>query len=368
MRARLYHARMSPELQDVLTRRFGHAALRPWQAEVVDRLLEGKDSLVVMPTGSGKSLCYQLPALAPGAEGITLVFSPLIALMEDQVAALKKKGIPAVYINSTLSRAERDKRQEQIAQGRWPLVYATPERMKRPGFLEALDATPGGVRLLAVDEAHCISKWGHDLRPAYREVGAFRERLGAPPTIALTATATKRVRTDIRDVLRRSDDEMPLVHTSADRPNLTFACDQVWDDAEKIRKIQRIASDYPGTGIIYFALIKDIERMLSPIRRALPDHQVAIYHGKKDPRDKKRIYDRFIEAKPEDKLVLLATNAFGMGVDKPDIRFIVHAQVPAASKPGGRRSVVPDATASRATAACSTARTTWRSNAPSWTG
>ena len=169
---------MTAALQDVLRERFGFDTLRPLQAQIVERLMDGGDALVVMPTGSGKSLCYQLPALAMPQPGIALVFSPLIALMEDQVAALRKKGVQAQYINSTLTRKERERRYARVAEGAYEIVYATPERMHKPEFVQALETVPGGVKLLAVDEAHCISKWGHDLRPAYREVGRFRRRLG----------------------------------------------------------------------------------------------------------------------------------------------------------------------------------------------
>ncbi|XHC26604.1 DEAD/DEAH box helicase [Phycisphaerales bacterium ac7] len=177
---------MSASVQSILESRFGFPSLRPLQQRIIDRVMSSKDALVVMPTGSGKSLCYQLPALSLSGRdgtgpGVALVFSPLIALMEDQVAALRKKGIRAQYINSTLSRTERDRRYQQLAEGEFELIYATPERMEKPPFVEALDRVPGGVKLLAVDEAHCISKWGHDLRPAYQRVGEFRRLIGSPP-------------------------------------------------------------------------------------------------------------------------------------------------------------------------------------------
>ena len=323
---------MGARWPSILEERFGFTALLPRQEEIVSRVLAGGDALVVMPTGSGKSLCYQLPALAMQGPGTTLVFSPLIALMEDQVAALRAKGIRAQYINSTLRRAERERRQARIAEGAYELIYATPERMLKPEFLAALAARPGGlaeaVRLLAVDEAHCITKWGHDLRPAYRAVGAFREQLGCPPTIALTATATRAVREDIRRTLGVPEEAMPLFAAPLARPNLRLEAQETWDDAAKLAALREVAGALAGTGIVYFALIKDLERLASEIRRALPERRIAVYHGKLAPQRKKAVYDEFIRARPEDGLVLLATNAFGMGVDKPDIRFIVHAQVP----------------------------------------
>ncbi|MDJ0976253.1 MAG: RecQ family ATP-dependent DNA helicase [Planctomycetota bacterium] len=319
---------MTSAVDTILREQFGHEALRPLQAQIIERVMGGGDALVVMPTGSGKSLCYQLPALALPGPGITLVFSPLIALMEDQVSALRAKGIRAQYINSTLSRKERERRYVQVGDGAFDLVYATPERMKKEAFVEALARVEGGVKLLAVDEAHCITKWGHDLRPAYQQVGRFREQLGTPRTIALTATATQEVRADIRKTLGHSVESMPLFSESIDRPNLAIEVKEVWDDAEKVTDIKRIARGLEGTGIVYFALIKDLDRMAGELRRALPEREIVIYHGRLPPEVKKKIYDRFIAATPEDGLLLLATNAFGMGVDKPDIRFIVHAQVP----------------------------------------
>jgi ATP-dependent DNA helicase RecQ len=319
-------------LQTTLRDRFGLESLRPLQSEIIDRVMDGGDALVVMPTGSGKSLCFQLPALAmreeSGGEGIGLVFSPLIALMEDQVAALKAKGIQAEYVNSTVGKQERLRRYEKLARGEYELFYATPERMEKPDFRDALERVPGGVNLLAVDECHCVTKWGHDLRPAYQKIGQFREELGEPITIALTATATMPVREDIRRVLGMSNEEMPLFAAPVDRPNLTLRAREVWDDKEKIDRVKVISGELGGTGIVYFTLIKDLEVMAGMLKRAMPSRDIEIYHGKLPARERKRVYERFIEATPEDNLLLCATNAFGMGVDKPDLRFIVHAQIP----------------------------------------
>lgn len=319
-------------LDRTLRDRFGFDSLRSLQSEIVERVMDGGDALVVMPTGSGKSLCFQLPALAmreeSGGEGIGLVFSPLIALMEDQVAALKAKGIRAEFVNSTVGKKERKKRYERLANGEYELFYATPERMEKPDFREALEQVPGGVNLLAVDECHCVTKWGHDLRPAYQKIGQFREELGEPITIALTATATKPVREDIRRVLGMTDEEMPLFAAPVDRPNLTLRAREVWDDKEKIDRVKAISAELGGTGIVYFTLIKDLEVMAGMLKQAMPRRDIEIYHGRLPPRERKRVYERFIEATPEDNLLLCATNAFGMGVDKPDLRFIVHAQIP----------------------------------------
>ncbi|MFI4892975.1 MAG: RecQ family ATP-dependent DNA helicase [Phycisphaerales bacterium JB058] len=322
--------------QGVLARRFGLSSLRPEQTPVVDNLVRGTSMLVVWPTGSGKSLCYQLPALVLADEakqkgeepGVTLVFSPLIALMEDQVSSLRKRGIKATYINSTLSKKKREERYSKLAEGKYEIVYATPERMDKPEFVHALETVPGGVNLLAVDECHCVTRWGHDLRPAYQRVGEFRKQLGSPVTVALTATATREVRDDVRRVLGFDESSMPLSALPVDRPNLKLEAEDAWDDRAKIERITETARDYLGTGIVYFALIKDLDRMAGELRRAMPGRTVRIYHGKLSPQNKKYIYNEFTSAKPEDNLLLLATNAFGMGVDKPDIRFIVHAQIP----------------------------------------
>lgn len=324
---------MQTHLDTILQSRFGLESLRPLQAQIIQNLMGGTDALVVMPTGSGKSLCFQLPAIAMrqerGGEGVGLVFSPLIALMEDQVAALRKNGIKASFVNSTVCKQERLKRYKKLAAGEYELFYATPERMEKPDFRNALDQIPGGVNLLAIDECHCVTKWGHDLRPAYQKIGEFRKQLGAPTTIALTATATKPVREDIRTVLGLSIDEMPLFAAPVDRPNLKLTSSVVWDDGEKIEHIKAIASKTMATGIVYFTLIKNLEQMADRIQEGMPGREIELYHGRLPPKERMRVYDRFIESGPDDGLILLATNAFGMGVDKPDLRYIVHGQIPA---------------------------------------
>jgi ATP-dependent DNA helicase RecQ len=300
--------------------------------------------MVVMPTGSGKSLCYQLPALVHAREagtraspGVTLVFSPLIALMEDQVSALRKKGVRAQYVNSTVGKKEREKRYRKLAEGAYDLMYATPERMEKADFRAALDAVPGGVNLLAIDEAHCISKWGHDLRPAYQR-GRVPARAGRPADDRADRDGDARGARRHPGRAGRDASAMPLFATGIERPNLLMSVEPAWDDGEKVARIAEIAAGFcedgaGGTGIVYFALIKDLERMLPEIRRAVQKRagdrfEVGMYHGRLDPKQKKRVYNRFIDAGPDAPLLLCATNAFGMGVDKPDIRFIVHAQVP----------------------------------------
>ena len=256
------------------------------------------------------------------------MFSPLIALMEDQVTALKARGIRAEFINSTLNREQREERYAALARGEYDLVYVTPERMYKREFRAALEELEGGIKLLAVDETHCITKWGHDFRPAYKEVGRFRVELGSPVTIALTATATPAVRDDIRKTLDLDEDEMPLFASGLDRPNLSFESVTVWGDDEKVQWIEDVAREAKGTGIVYFTLIKTLEHMALEIGKRWGSKRIEIYHGKLAPEEKKRVYDRFTASRPEDQLILLATNAFGMGVDKSDIRYIMHYQVP----------------------------------------
>ncbi len=321
---------MPPDPEAILRRRFALEALRPIQQRVIGHVLAGGDALVVMPTGSGKSLCFQLPALCLCHDaGTALVFSPLIALMEDQVLALRARGIRAQYINSILTKKQRFDRYERLARGEYELIYATPERMKKPEFREALRRVPGGVRLLAIDEAHCISAWGHDLRPAYQQIGAFRDWLASiaprPVTVALTATATRRVRDDIRHVLGATRGQMPLFATPIDRPNLHLAAHEVWDDDDKMDAIVRTLADLPGATIVYFSLIRDLERFANRLRALLPNRLIELYHGRLDPREKQRVSRRFSDG---DDMLVLATNAFGMGVDRPDIRAIIHAQMP----------------------------------------
>ena len=315
-------------VRKTLNERFQLSELYPLQTEIVEHVMQRRHALVVMPTGSGKSLCYQLPALALPAPGLTLVFSPLIALMEDQVTALRAKQIRAEFINSTLERDERLERYKKVAAGAYDLVYVTPERMHKPEFAAAVARVDGGVKLLAVDEAHCVTKWGHDFRPAYQEIGRFRQLLGSPPTIALTATATPAVRADIRRTLGLDEEEMPLFASGIDRPNLSFEVREIWKDEERIEAVGEIASRCSGTGIVYYTLIKHMEQDALELRSRWGADRLEIYHGQLPPAEKKRVYDRFSVSAPEVGLMLLATNAFGMGVDKSDIRFIIHAQVP----------------------------------------
>lgn len=304
----------------ILNKYFGFGSFRGLQETIIKRTTEErKHSLVLMPTGSGKSLCYQIPALY--FENKTIVISPLIALMQDQVDALRKKIVPAAFINSTLSKQEREKRLEDFLNGNIKILYVTPERFRKKDFIEKIKTVK--IDLLAVDEAHCISEWGHDFRPDYSRIGEFREILGNPLTIALTATATKDVQEDILVKLNLNKDEVKIFHQGIDRPNLRLEAADVFDDKEKLKEILAALKKYNGSGIIYFSLIKTLEKFSEMIGDRGFEHR--IYHGKLEDKQRKQMQRDFLGGKQK---LILATNAFGMGIDKADIRFVIHAEVP----------------------------------------
>ena len=290
-------------------------------------------ALVIMPTGSGKSLCYQVPALmAPtgGAEEsvasppLTVVLSPLIALMKDQVDSLIRRGVEATFVNSSLSRHERESRYRDIGAGRYTIVYVTPERFRKPEFRDVVGRR--NTWLLAVDEAHCISEWGHDFRPDYTRIADIRTLLGQPTTLALTATATPPVQQDIVRQLGLADGEVQTFHEGIERPNLDLAVEHVWDDDEKLAQILAIQSRpefQAGSGIVYFTLIRTLERFSDRLLAARLPH--VRYHGELPREQRRRIQHEFMNG---DCPLVLATNAFGMGIDKEDIRFVIHAELP----------------------------------------
>jgi len=297
-----------------MRRRWGFETFRPGQEAVLEPLFEGRDVLGVMPTGGGKSLCYQLPAVL--SDGFVLVVSPLIALMQDQVEALQAQGIAATFINSTLAGYEVEQRWTNAEFGQYDLVYMAPERLATEVFrarAERLD-----VSLVAVDEAHCVSEWGHHFRPDYLEIPEARERLGTPPTVALTATATPAVRADILDLLDLS--EAVEVVRGFDRPNITwsvFRTDNKWD------RLRSVVDAVPGTGIVYVPTRRDVGRW----QARLENHGVSTagYHGGVETRERDRRQRAWLH---DEVRVMVATNAFGMGIDKPDVRFVVHMAPP----------------------------------------
>jgi ATP-dependent DNA helicase RecQ len=314
---------MPKEPLEILHQHFGFSAFRGEQEKIIRRLVNsstGRDHcLVLMPTGGGKSLCYQVPALC--FEGGTLVISPLIALMQDQVDALRKKNIPATFINATVSAEDKETRLQQFLDGGIKMLYVTPERFRKPEFVEKIKTAD--IALLAVDEAHCISEWGHDFRPDYSRIGEFRALIGNPLTIALTATATPEVQEDIIDKLNIDPANMKIFHQGIERPNLRLEARDVISEEEKLEAVLYAINSYPGSGIIYFSLIKSLEYYSEILRRKGIRH--GVYHGKLEAEQRKRMQRRFIEG---ENTLVLATNAFGMGIDKPDIRFVVHAEVP----------------------------------------
>jgi len=311
---------MKLSTNEILKNYFGFDSFRGLQEAIIKRIVEEKKhTLVLMPTGSGKSLCYQIPALY--FDNSTIVISPLIALMQDQVDALRKKNVPAAFINSTLSKQEREKRLADFVSGKIKLLYVTPERFRKKDFVDKIKKVK--IDLLAVDEAHCISEWGHDFRPDYSRIGEFRELLGNPLTIALTATATHDVQEDIVKKLHLTKDEMKIFHQGIERPNLKLEAVDVIDDKEKLKEIFSTLEKYNGSGIIYFSLIKTLERF----SEILGDKGFAhgVYHGKLEDRQRKQMQRDFLDGKQK---LMLATNAFGMGIDKADTRFVIHAEVP----------------------------------------
>jgi len=289
--------------------------------------MAGGHSLVIMPTGMGKSLCYQIPAIlfssreSPVSTLLTLVISPLIALMKDQVDSLRGRNIPATFINSSLTRESRESRYRDVADGKYSLLYVTPERFRKPDFLEVIRRRD--ISLLAVDEAHCISEWGHDFRPDYTRLGEIRNLLGNPTTIALTATATPDVQADIVRQLNLDDADVQLFHEGIDRPNLLLDVLDAWEDDEKLEQILSIKRENPGTGIVYFTLIKTLIQFSDKLWEMEIPH--LVYHGDLERRQRKRVQEQFMN---EPEHLVLATNAFGMGIDKEDIRFVTHADVP----------------------------------------
>lgn len=300
----------------VLRERFGHADFRPGQAEVIERVLAGVPTLAVMPTGAGKSLCFQLPALL--GTGVAIVVSPLISLMKDQVDGLAGRGIAATFVNSSLGDAEREGRLREMVAGRYLLVYVAPERFRSGRFLDALSRVR--VSLFAVDEAHCISAWGHDFRPDYARLGELRARLRPAMTVALTATATPEVRRDIATSLGMANGA--LVVTGFDRPELFLEVVKVADEREKAEQAAAVAAE-GGPGIVYTATRRHAERLASDLAgRGLP---AAAYHAGLAESRRTALQERFARS---GDAVFVATNAFGMGVDKADVRFVVHADIP----------------------------------------
>ena len=300
----------------VLQQRFGHTDFQTGQWSPIRAVLAGRDALVVMPTGSGKSLIYQLPALMQ--KGLTIVVSPLIALMKDQQDKLSAHGVDALAIHSHLSTAEARETARLVEEGSDAILYLTPERFRDREFFERLMARD--VALFVVDEAHCVSQWGHDFRPDYLTLGPVVERLGRPPVLALTATATGEVRQDIIRQLGMRDTFVTV--TGFARPNLRFEVRRTVNDEAKLREIERTLLETDGVGVIYCATVRETERIFEHFRDRFP---IGIYHGKMGAHERKETQDRFMA---DEFRAIIATNAFGLGIDKPDLRFVLHFHFP----------------------------------------
>jgi ATP-dependent DNA helicase RecQ len=304
------------EPREALKDYFGFDAFLDGQEEVVDQIISGQDGLVVMPTGGGKSLCYQLPALC--LEGVTLVVSPLIALMKDQVDALQARGIAATMINSTLSWPEQRDRIERMKAAEYKLVYIAPERFRAESFMAALADV--NIALFAVDEAHCLSQWGHDFRPEYMRLGRVLDHLGRPQALALTATATPVVRKDILEVLALRSPFETLSGFS--RPNLSLSITSVDKRAKKYNRLREIISEWK-TGVVYCSTRKRVEEVAETLHGW--GVRCIAYHGGMSEAEREQTQNDFISKKAD---VAVATNAFGMGIDRSDVRFVAHFEVP----------------------------------------
>jgi len=304
------------DLGTALRSHLGYESFRPGQEEIVRSVLAGRPTVAVMPTGSGKSLCYQLPAVL--LEGTTIVASPLVALMKDQADALASRGIAATFVNSSLPDAERHDRQERIRRGELKIVYVAPERFRSASFR----ACVAGLRvpLFAIDEAHCISSWGFDFRPDYLRLAEARGHLRAERILALTATATPEVRADIARALALED---PRFFVSGfDRPNLYLEVVRVPGDEEKLGRILALARK-GGPGLVYAATRKNVGKVVAALRQK--GIAALGYHAGMDDAERTEVQDRF---HGNEAPIVVATNAFGMGVDRPDVRFVVHFDVP----------------------------------------
>jgi ATP-dependent DNA helicase RecQ len=307
------------QLLDALHAHFGFRDFRPGQQPALQSTLEGRDTLVVMPTGSGKSLIYQLAALL--LPGVAVVISPLVALMKDQADGLARRNLPATFINSSLAAAEQSRRLWELAAGQYKIVLVAPERLRSPAFHQAMAQLR--VSLLAVDEAHCVSQWGHDFRPDYLRLGEARHTFKAPVTLALTATATRRVQDDIITQLGMSAEARRII-TGFNRPNLSFEVYPVASDEARLRLLGERLSECDGAGIIYTGTRRDAEAVAGYVGHKLK-RPARYYHGALDAATRSQVQDAFLSG---DLPLVVATNAFGLGIDRPDVRFVLHYSLP----------------------------------------
>ncbi|KAK1909807.1 hypothetical protein P3342_007979 [Pyrenophora teres f. teres] len=317
----------------ILKEHFGIDGFRLDQEKAITRLLDGGSAVVVFPTGGGKSLCYQIPGVAfrhqdeqlgrrtAGQSGVTLVISPLIALMKDQVDALLHRGIKAAVLNSSISRSEFLAAQDDLRNGRLDLIYCAPERLNSEGFIASLKDIPGGIRLLAVDEAHCISEWGHSFRPDYLKIARFAQEAQVERVVCLTATATPQVAKDIRDAFNIPEEG--LFKTTMYRPNLRLLAEANTKDTDYVEKLVHHLAKHPGPTIVYVTIQKATEKLAAELKKR--GFNARPYHAGMQAELRTKTQDEFLASKD---MIVVATIAFGMGIDKPDIRNIVHFDIP----------------------------------------
>ena len=306
------------QVKELLKIHFGYGSFLPGQERAIDNILEGQDTLVILPTGGGKSLIYQLPALV--LDGVTIVISPLIALMKDQVDSLERVGIPATFINSSISLNETENRLAKMRSGAYKIIYIAPERFYNQAFAAELKKMK--VSLFAIDEAHCISQWGHDFRPSYIRLKEAIKSVGSPTVVALTATATPEVRDDI--IKQLGIPEADVIVTGFARPNLQFAVVPA-ANGQKMENIVDILTSNPeiGSGIVYVGTRSKADELVE----ALVEHDIkaVVYHAGMDANSRDWVQDQFMKGEAK---VVVATNAFGLGINKKDIRFVIHHDLP----------------------------------------
>ena len=308
-----------PLIDDVLRDSFGLSQFRPHQRAIIEDTLAGQDVVCVMPTGAGKSLCFQLPAVM--MQGLTVVVSPLIALMADQVEHLRRRNLPVLFLNSSQRFVEQSQVYARLRAGFSGLLYVAPERFPAPSFQRLLPLLR--AKFFVVDEAHCLSFWGHDFRPEYMRLAEVRRALGSPTTMALTATATPQVRKDIVEMLGLRSPKMHV--TGFDRPNLSYSSRRIEREGDKDAALALFLSTHTGTGIVYCSTRRAVEELAALLEERFPQRMVCAYHAGMTPAQRKRSQELFMQ---RDDAVVVATNAFGMGINKPTIRFVVHYNLP----------------------------------------
>jgi|GEM_PF-1952331 len=304
-------------LEKTLKERFRLPGFRPMQKEIVQGILDKQNVMAVLATGGGKSLCFQLPALFAG--GLTLVITPLVALMEDQVKRIHELGIFGTFISSAIPESERKKRVNALACGEYTMVFIAPERLSSPELHQALDRVH--PRFIAIDEAHCISQWGHDFRPSYMEIGPFMDRYEIPYRAAFTGTATRETLQDMRRSLGWK--ESTVFKSTFDRPNLKYLAYSLKNPLEKLYQMKRILSRMKGCGAVYCATRKEVEKITGILKMWGAD--VCMYHAGLSPEHRRKSQEDWVSGR---RSLIVATNAFGMGIDKPDVRFVIHHQIP----------------------------------------